>query len=145
MSLTPTHITKKIILDLLKSNPNKTFTTAQIKDEVKKNSDGDISPGVVSGSLHSLSNDNKSGVTNPSRGYYSYNPDLDEQNSDLTSKIYLGVKTAVDHLLDVKDSIDPFDLDEQDLSVLKDMKKIITDLENFNKKLESTYGNKVNS
>lgn len=143
MAKTPTAETKEIIINLLKTEPGKNFTVSDIKTKIKEKATQSITEGTLSGAIHSLINDRKSGIVNVSRGVYAYDSSALTDESDLTSKLINGVADSIDNLKNIADSINVLELEEEDIPVLQEMKKLISHLEEFNEKLLDTYGRKI--
>lgn len=144
MIKTPTSEAKEIIVNLLKNKPGEVYTISQIKDEIHLKSKQKMTEGTVSGAIHALTKDRKSGVVNLSRGVYSYDSNAIQKDNDITHLVYNGVFEYKEKLKDVVSDIDIFLLDEKDIPILQGLKKLITDSEKFNEKLIETYGKNIN-
>jgi len=143
MIKTPTSEAKEIISNLLQSKPGEGFTISQIKDELSLKAKLKMTEGTVSGAIHALTKDRKSGVVNVSRGVYSYDSNAIQKDNDITHLVYDGVFEYKEKLKGIVSDIDIFLLDEKDIPILQGLNKLITDSEKFNEKLIEAYGKKI--
>lgn len=140
----PTAEVKEIIVNLLKAKPGMKFSTTEIKEEIYRKATQTITEGVIAGAISTLSKDKRSGIINPIRTIYAYNPQAAEEELDLTHKLYNGVNDSIDTLQNVIKSIDVLELDEKDFPTLRKLKALIGNLESFNEELLETYGKEIN-
>ena len=126
----------KIISDLFEGRPEEVLTIDDIKTELSRKATQSMSKGVLSGVMYKLTKNKMSGIFNINRGQYVYKPNAE---SDLTLEIYAAVDHSLKILKNFVDSVNPLELEEEDIRILKGLKKLITESEALKEDLTETY------
>lgn len=117
------------MLNLLRNNPNKTFSVADFRNYLEKHASQPINRNQLSSATNYLKNNN--GVKSPSRDSYKFEPasDSDYGNiDDLTPKVRAILKDAYTKIYNAPDIKDILDIDEKDIPKLLKIKTLTNDI-----------------
>lgn len=138
MMRTRTSEAKQLIVRLLKEGSPKSYSVPQIRDYLEQNASRYMSDGVIAGALYALTQDPNSGIVKRGRGQYAYDPDYIGSSKDnkLTPQIIQIINNAIKEIKVKANDINPLEIEEEDVAVLKKIKNLVKTLERTKVELE---------
>lgn len=131
--------TKALILDLLSSNPQKSYTWAEMREHVNKSLS--ITNGIFAGSIQALTSAGK--IERKDRGVYAITAEYD--SGDLLSpRIVRILRDAENSIRQEAQGIKILNLEEADFLTIRHIQKLLADLERLRTGFEKNISSSIN-
>lgn len=137
----PTAETKKLIYQLLSSQPKRVFTLGEIKQWCLENEPEGFTDGVLSGAMRSLSRAENSNIHSQERGKYFFDADyttIIAELDEISPVIVNILEEALEQIRQTMNNIDILTLTAEDIVKIQNFKAAIDKVSQIKESLEES-------